>query len=74
MRSIPASMTWEILQRGRWHFVLSVLGAFALPALLLTALAHDGPVSPQDKSMHMMHVAMMLRITAVRSPPSPRTR
>jgi hypothetical protein len=60
MRSIPASMTWEILRRGRWHFVLSILGAFALPAFILAALSHDGPVGPQDKSMLMMHVVMVI--------------
>jgi hypothetical protein len=60
MRTIPISMTWEILSRGRWNLVLSTLGANVLPALILLALRHEGPVGSQDPSMLIMHIVVML--------------
>src|SRR4051812_39679499 len=55
MRSIPATMTWEILRRGRWHLLSATLGAIAFPAMIFTALRHDG-ADFNDPSMLMMHI------------------
>jgi hypothetical protein len=59
MRSIPAAMTWEFLQRGRWALMLAVLGAITLPAIVLIALRHDGAVDPHDTSMLIMHIVFV---------------
>jgi hypothetical protein len=59
MRSIPAAMTWELLKRGRWGFLLTILTAIALPALVLMALRHDGTVNQDDPSMLIMQIVML---------------
>jgi hypothetical protein len=59
MRSIPAAMTWEILRRGCWLLLLAILTAMAFPAMLLTALRHDGLVDMHDKSMLIMQIVML---------------
>src|SRR6476646_4432533 len=58
MRSIPATMTWEILRRGGWPLALATLAAIALPTMILMALRHDGFVDPQDRSMLIMHIVV----------------
>jgi hypothetical protein len=55
MRSIPATMTWEVFRRGRWHLLCATLGAIALPAMVFTALRLDG-ADFKDPSMLMMHI------------------
>jgi hypothetical protein len=59
MRSIPVSMTWEVLARGRWGLAFATLGAIAFPSMILIALQHDGHVDAQDRSMLIMNVVMM---------------
>jgi hypothetical protein len=59
MRSIPLAITWEMLRRGRWTLLAAALGANALPALLFTALRHDGAIDPADQSQIIMHVMMV---------------
>lgn len=63
MRSVPVSMTWEILRRGRWSILAATLGAIAFPTIILLSLRHDGGVPAQDKSMIVMNFVMMLVIT-----------
>lgn len=50
MRSIPATMIWEILQRGRWQLIGGMLGANMLPVILLTILRIEagGNLDPAD--------------------------
>jgi hypothetical protein len=60
MRSIPLAMTWEMLQRGKWSILGALLAGNALPGLLLTALRLDGALDPDDRSMIVIHVTMVL--------------
>src|SRR3954471_6414219 len=55
MRSIPATMTWEIFRRGSWKLLAATLGAIAFPAMIFTALRHDG-ADFKDPSILMMHI------------------
>jgi hypothetical protein len=48
-------MTWEIFRRGRWHLLSATLGAIAFPAMIFTALRHDG-ADFSDPSILMMHI------------------
>ena len=59
MRSIPAAMTWEFLARGRWALPAAALGAFLFPAIVFTAMEHDGSLNPNDPSMFVMCMVMM---------------
>jgi hypothetical protein len=63
MPSIPVTMTWEILRRGRWQLVLAMLGGFALPMILLTALSHDGLSDMQDPSL--LNMCGLLTLTSM---------
>src|SRR5579859_6545759 len=60
MRSVPLSMTWELFSNGRWGLPCALLGAHALPALLLTALRHEGALDPNDESTLVIHVVITL--------------
>src|SRR4051794_33689023 len=60
MTSIPATMIWEMFQRGRWRLILATLGALSLPIMLLVALRHDGLSDSQDIAILNMHVVLML--------------
>lgn len=51
MRTIPASMTWEIVRRGRWNSILTILGTIAAMSVMYFGFRYDGPVSRSDKSM-----------------------
>lgn len=59
MRSIPATMTWEMLRRGGLYLSLGMLSAITLPALIFMALRHDGALDPNDHSMLTMHLVMV---------------
>ncbi len=59
MRSIPVTMTWEMLTRGRWSLLAFALAANVLPVFLLTAMRHDGSLDPDDPSMLVMQFTMM---------------
>ena len=58
MRSIPVTMTWEMLTRGRWSLLAFALAANLLPVMLLTALSHEWVLDPDDPSMLMMQLTM----------------
>ncbi len=60
MQSIPVTMTWEILRRGRWQLMLATLGGLALPVIILTVLRHDGLSNMQDPSILNMCVIFTL--------------
>lgn len=55
MRSIPATMTWEIFRRGSWKLLAATLGAIAFPAMIFVALRHD-QADFSDPSILMMHI------------------
>src|SRR5262245_3754145 len=59
MKTIPAAMTWELLRRGRWNFVLTTLTAIGFPALIVMALRRDGLVDVHDKSMLLMQLTLL---------------
>ena len=59
MRSIPVTMTWEMLTRGRWQLPAFALAANVFPVFLLTAMHHDGSLDPDDPSMLTMQLTMM---------------
>ena len=59
MRSIPVTMTWEMLSRGRWSLLAFALAANVFPVFLLTAMRHDGSLDPDDSSMLTMQLTMM---------------
>ena len=50
MRSIPLAMTWEMLQRGRWHLIAYFLGAQLIISIVFGALARAG-VDFEDPSI-----------------------
>ena len=58
MRSIPVTMTWEMLTRGRWSLLAFALAANLFPVILLTALRYDGALESDDPSMLMMQLTM----------------
>ncbi|MGO8747968.1 MAG: hypothetical protein ACLQNE_18490 [Thermoguttaceae bacterium] len=60
MKSIPAALTWEMFQRGKWTMLGAFLAANALPILLITALKHEGPIDSEDRSFIAIHAAMVL--------------
>jgi hypothetical protein len=55
MRSVPATMTWEVFRHGGWKLLSATLGAIAFPAIVFTALRHDG-ADFRDPTMLMMHI------------------
>src|SRR5271166_4938395 len=59
MRSIPIAMTWELLRRGRWRFLIGALAANALPAIILASLRLEGGLSPREPSTIQIHYIMM---------------
>lgn len=59
MKSIPVAMTWEILRRDRWTLAAAAIVGLALPTVILAALAQDGVVDPNDRSLLLMHVVMV---------------
>src|SRR5450759_925678 len=60
MKSIPAALTWELLERGKWNMLGAFLAGNALPIILLAALRRDGAIDPEDRSMITIHVTMLL--------------
>jgi hypothetical protein len=60
MRSIPVALTWELLERGKWHLLGALLTGLALPAVLLAVMLHDGPIDLSGHSMITIHVTMLL--------------
>ena len=60
MKSIPAALTWELFQRGKWTLPGAFLTGNALAMLVLAALRRDGAINPEDRSMIEIHVTMLL--------------
>lgn len=60
MRSIPAALTWELFERGKWNMLGAFLSGNALPMILLAALRREGAIDPEDRSMITIHVTMLL--------------
>src|SRR5260370_34316839 len=60
MRSIPAALTWELLERGKWNLLGALLTGNALPMLVLAALKHEGAIDPEDNSLITIHVTTLL--------------
>ena len=59
MRSIPVTMTWEMLIRGRWSLLAFALAANVFPVFLLTAMRHEAGFDPDDPSMLVIQLTMM---------------
>jgi hypothetical protein len=59
MRSIPAALTWELFQRGKWNLLGAFLTGNALTFVLLTVMLREG-IDLQDRSMIPMHTTMLL--------------
>ncbi len=59
MRSIPAALTWELFERGKWSFPGAFLTGNALTMVLLAALRRDGAINPEDSSMITIHATML---------------
>ncbi|MFN0051933.1 MAG: hypothetical protein ACKV0T_07060 [Planctomycetales bacterium] len=60
MRSIPATMVWETLQRGKWTFLGAFLTANSLPALITGLLSYEGALQEVDRVTLMIHVNLVL--------------
>ncbi|MBI3866174.1 MAG: hypothetical protein HY290_30205 [Planctomycetia bacterium] len=60
MRTIPLATTWELFRNGQWGLPGALLGANALPALILTALHHEGPLDLAEESVLVIHVVATL--------------
>jgi hypothetical protein len=63
MSSIASAMTQDFLNRGRWVFLLAMLGVMALPFLIfgLNELDRTGPPS-HDLRVHMGFVTVLLEM------------
>ncbi len=59
MPSIPAALTWELFDRGRWGLPAAALGALVFPIILLSALRQEGALSPADTGMLTLHFALV---------------
>ena len=59
MRSVPVTLTWEMLTRGRWTLLAFALAANVMPVFLLTAMRNDGRLDPQEPSSLIMHVVLI---------------
>ena len=59
MRSIPAALTWELFERGKWNLPGAFLTGNALTIVLLSALRRDGAINPEDSSMVTIHTTML---------------
>ena len=59
MKTIPAALTWELFERGKWTLPGAFLTGNALAVVLLAALRHDGAINPEDPSMVAIHVTML---------------
>ena len=59
MKSIPAALTWELFQRGKWTLPGAFLTGNALAMVVLAALRRDGAINPEDRSMIEIHVTML---------------
>ena len=60
MRSIPLTMTWEMLTRGRWSLLAFAFAANLLPTVFLTAMHHDGSLDPGDPNLLFLQITMVL--------------
>lgn len=59
MRSIPLTIGWEMLRRGRWGMLLAICGANALPVFLFAALLHDGATDTSDVAYIIMQSVLI---------------
>lgn len=59
MRSIPLAMTRELLLRGRWQFLLALLGANLFPFLLVAVLRLAGTVEAAEPSVVIMQMIIV---------------
>ena len=59
MRSIPMTMTWELLTRGRWSLLAFALAANLMPAMLITGLRLSGALESDNPSMLVMQVVLV---------------
>ncbi len=57
--SIPAALTWELFDRGRWGLPAAALGALVFPMILLSALQQEGALNADDTGMLIMHFALV---------------
>ncbi len=60
MKSIPAALSWELFQRGKWSLPGAFLTGNALTMIVLAVLWREGAIIPEDGSMITFHVIMLL--------------
>jgi hypothetical protein len=59
MRSIPLAITWELLRRGWYWLILAIIGANALPVVLLVGMKRVIASIPNDPSILVLQVVLM---------------
>ncbi|QDT54707.1 hypothetical protein Pan44_27420 [Caulifigura coniformis] len=59
MRTIPTTLAWEFLNRGRWWLPASMLAAILLPLLLFGEMHRRGAFQPSEPSLIMVQSIMM---------------
>jgi hypothetical protein len=59
MKSIPVAITWELLHKGGWNFVVGFLGGNLIPILIFGFFRRVG-VDLQDPSLVMIHSSLLL--------------
>jgi hypothetical protein len=59
MKSIPAALSWELFERGKWTLPGAFLTGNALTMVVLAGLHHDGPINPENRDMIQIQVTML---------------
>ena len=60
MKSIPAALTWELFERGKWNILGALLTGNVLPMLLIAALKREGAIDSEGSSLISIHVTTLL--------------
>jgi hypothetical protein len=63
MKSIPTAIIWELWQRGKWGFLLSILAMVGLPALIFGALKFEGalPSGEDELSVRFCYAIVLVQ-------------
>jgi hypothetical protein len=55
MRSVPLAMTWEMLQRGKWHLLGALLFGCVFPASIIHVLQQAGGFNSLEQTGVVLH-------------------
>src|SRR6187397_66186 len=55
MHTVPLAMTWEMLQRGKWHLLGALLFGCVFPASIINALRQVGGFNSMEETGIILH-------------------